>query len=150
MALRSRRSVIRLLTALVMVPVLVIGVGRTISAQAGVPAGVKDPNGEAFPDCGSRTNCVSKTMTRQINIVRIASVITEDGGTIEVTENSYLHAVYRSRVFRFPDDVQVVHDPETGTISIWSASRLGSGDGGVNEARVQRIVDKLNNTEPDY
>lgn len=150
MALRSRRSLIRLLIAVVAVPMFVIGVGRMISAQAGVPVGVKDPNGEAFPDCGSRTNCVSKTLTRQINIVRIANVITQDGGSIEITENSYLHAVYRSRVFRFPDDVQVVHDPETGKISIWSASRLGSGDGGVNAERVQRIVDKLNKTEPDY
>ena len=49
--------------------------------------------------------------------------------------------VQRSRLFRFPDDVSIQfidNGNGTATLAIYSRSRLGYGDLGVNRRRVQR------------
>jgi len=56
--------------------------------------------------------------------------------------------VQRSQVFRFADDIVIEFDPadgvENGTkLSIFSASRVGYSDMGVNKARITRWLDKL-------
>lgn len=50
-----------------------------------------------------------------------------------------LHVEFRSRVFRFVDDVVCVQDAAAGVIHIRSASRLGYSDFGVNRRRVEAI-----------
>lgn len=49
-----------------------------------------------------------------------------------------LHAIDRSRVFRFVDDVHVRVDPVTRVLHARSASRVGDGDLGVNRRRLTR------------
>ncbi|MDH3223152.1 MAG: DUF1499 domain-containing protein, partial [Gemmatimonadota bacterium] len=56
-------------------------------------------------------------------------VITQAGG--------YVHAEARSLVFRFVDDLELLWLVESGEIQVRSASRLGSGDLGVNRRRVE-------------
>jgi uncharacterized protein (DUF1499 family) len=54
--------------------------------------------------------------------------------------------VARSRIFGFPDAVTVEVRALPGggsTLAIFSRQRFGSGDGGVNEARVKRWLRKL-------
>ena len=56
--------------------------------------------------------------------------------------------VQRSQIFRFADDIVIEFAPadgvENGTkLSIFSASRVGYSDMGVNKARVTRWLDKL-------
>ena len=56
--------------------------------------------------------------------------------------------VQRSQIFRFADDIVIEFAPadgvENGTkLSIFSASRVGYSDMGVNKARVNRWLDKL-------
>ena len=58
---------------------------------------------------------------------------------IIVDEADYLHVEFRSRLFRFVDDVEFVVDEATQLIHFRSASRLGYGDMGVNRKRMEEI-----------
>jgi uncharacterized protein (DUF1499 family) len=51
------------------------------------------------------------------------------------------HWVVYSRIFRFPDDVRI--ETSARGIEVFSASRLGSGDMGVNRNRVEELRDVL-------
>jgi uncharacterized protein (DUF1499 family) len=59
--------------------------------------------------------------------------------TIIRQEGSYLYAEYRTKLMRFVDDVELLHDPKAGVIHVRSASRLGRRDFGVNRARVESL-----------
>lgn len=54
-------------------------------------------------------------------------------------EPGYAHAVFRTALLRFRDDVELRLDPEAGVIHVRSASRLGRSDLGANRARVESI-----------
>ena len=54
-------------------------------------------------------------------------------------EPEYIHAVCRSRVFRFADDVELEFDDEAKQIHFRSASRLGRRDFEVNRKRMEGI-----------
>ena len=60
-------------------------------------------------------------------------------GTLEKDEDGYLWASYRSRIFRFIDDVECRLDADSNTIHIRSAARSGYSDFGVNRKRVEQI-----------
>jgi uncharacterized protein (DUF1499 family) len=59
--------------------------------------------------------------------------------TVVRQEGSYLYAEYRTKLMRFVDDVEFLHDEKAGLIHVRSASRLGRRDFGVNRARVEAI-----------
>jgi uncharacterized protein (DUF1499 family) len=63
--------------------------------------------------------------------------------TIVKKTDTYLHAEFRSRVFRFVDDLELLLDPATGVVAIRSASRIGYSDLGVNRRRVATLRQKL-------
>lgn len=54
-------------------------------------------------------------------------------------DGPYIHAEFRSLIFRFVDDVEFMIDEEAGVIHFRSASRLGYGDMGVNRRRMEDI-----------
>jgi uncharacterized protein (DUF1499 family) len=55
------------------------------------------------------------------------------------TEDTYIHAEFRSLIFRFTDDVEFWFPPAEGIIHVRSASRIGYSDFGANRKRVERI-----------
>lgn len=55
----------------------------------------------------------------------------------------YIHAVFKSRIFGFTDDVEFVFDDTRKVIHIRSASRLGYYDFGVNRRRVRILRARL-------
>jgi uncharacterized protein (DUF1499 family) len=59
--------------------------------------------------------------------------------TIVTQREDYLHAEFRSAIFRFVDDVEVYFDAPAKHIQLRSASRLGYSDLGVNRRRVEEI-----------
>ena len=61
------------------------------------------------------------------------------GSTIIRAEGNYLYAEYRTKLMRFVDDVEFLHDAKAGVIHVRSASRLGRRDFGVNRARVEAL-----------
>jgi len=52
---------------------------------------------------------------------------------------NYLYAEFRSRVFRFVDDVEFLVDEQAGRIHFRSASRVGYSDFGANRRRMERL-----------
>jgi len=63
---------------------------------------------------------------------------------VEAT-GEYLHAEYRSRLFRFVDDLELHLRPDQRIIAVRSASRLGYSDFGVNRRRVETLCAGLSN-----
>ena len=59
--------------------------------------------------------------------------------TFVVEEDTYWHVEFRSRVFRFVDDVEFLFDPADRQIHVRSASRVGYSDLGVNRRRIEKI-----------
>lgn len=53
--------------------------------------------------------------------------------------DTYWHIEFRSRWFRFVDDVEFLFDIENKLIHVRSASRVGYSDLGVNRRRVESI-----------
>ena len=53
--------------------------------------------------------------------------------------DAYLHAEFRSLLFRFVDDVEFLIDGMARVIHFRSASRAGGGDFGVNRRRMEAI-----------
>lgn len=51
----------------------------------------------------------------------------------------YLHAEFRSAIFRFVDDVEFYVEAESGRVHFRSASRVGRSDMGVNRTRMELI-----------
>ncbi len=60
-----------------------------------------------------------------------STVIRQDAG--------YLHAEFRSKLFRYVDDVEFAWDATAGLLHVRSASRLGRRDFGVNRARIEAL-----------
>ena len=60
----------------------------------------------------------------------------------------FLRAEFRSLIFGFVDDVDVVVDEPAGVIHIRSAARVGQSDLGVNRRRVGEIRDRLAALQP--
>lgn len=70
---------------------------------------------------------------------RARRAVTTIGGTIETDTGTYLHATFRTRVFRFTDDLELRLDEAAGGIQVRSGSRVGTTDFGVNRRRVERL-----------
>jgi uncharacterized protein (DUF1499 family) len=65
------------------------------------------------------------------------------GGQIEYADPSYLRAVFKTRVWRFTDDVDFRMVAEHRRIQVRSASRRGYSDLGVNRRRVEALRDRF-------
>ncbi|MEA5583337.1 DUF1499 domain-containing protein [Nodularia harveyana UHCC-0300] len=57
---------------------------------------------------------------------------------IEETDN-YIHALSKSRIFKFVDDVEFYLPADESVIHLRSASRVGESDLGVNRRRMEQI-----------
>ena len=62
---------------------------------------------------------------------------------IIAAETDYIHAEFRTRIFRFVDDTEFYFPPGQEVIHIKSASRPGQGDLGVNRKRMEMLREKF-------
>jgi len=81
--------------------------------------------------CPNSPNCVSSLSENKSHQVKRSEIVT--------AENNYLHATFKSFLFRFVDDVEFSFDDEKKTIDVRSASRTGYSDFGQNRRRVEEI-----------
>jgi uncharacterized protein (DUF1499 family) len=70
--------------------------------------------------------------------LRAAVLAAGDARFVEESE-TYWHVEFRSKIFRFVDDVEFLFDREKRVIHVRSASRVGYSDLGVNRKRVEKI-----------
>ena len=109
--------------------------------------------------CPKSPNCVSSQATdkeHRIDPLKYAGsrkkakdnliqIIRSMKRTKIVTEKeNYIHAEFRSAIWRFVDDVEFYLVDDGETIHVRSASRIGSSDMGVNRKRVESIREKFN------
>ncbi|MGD7043825.1 DUF1499 domain-containing protein [Jeotgalibacillus proteolyticus] len=74
---------------------------------------------------------------------KIKSIIASlDRTEIKTDETDYIHAVVKSRVLKFKDDVEFLFDDQTNLVHFRSASRTGTYDFGVNRKRMKTISDQ--------
>ncbi len=146
---RIARGVAATLGLLVVVWVLALAVWARVGAAP--PLGLVE--GRLRP-CPATPNCVAtegatadQTMTAlptrgdaSATIDRLARLIETQPRTVVVERRGdYLHAEFRSRLFRYVDDVEFHVAEGTGVVHFRSASRIGRGDMGVNRARLQAL-----------
>lgn len=101
----------------------------------------------SLSECAVDTNCV--LVEREVNdlkqsyenLLGVASQLPRTK-VLEQT-NNYWHAVVRSLVFRFPDDLEILQIPSQKVIQVRSASRIGVSDLGVNKQRVDSLFSSL-------
>lgn len=139
--------------------VALIGLSGCASAESTSGAPASDARARLAP-CPETPNCVSTQSPpsdqlhyiapipftgaavdanrRMVDIVRgmpRTSVITAEG--------DYLHVEFRSRIFRFVDDVEFYFDGTAGLIHFRSAARMGRSDLGVNRRRMEEIRERF-------
>lgn len=134
-------------------PATILATKSSSPAQAETPGAKSRSRLKACPDS---PNCVSTLSPQHDNIhyiaplsfsgdvtaakSRLLAIINKMPRTkIIVDKADYLHVEFRSRLFRFVDDVEFVMDEAAQLIHFRSASRLGYGDMGVNRKRMEEI-----------
>jgi uncharacterized protein (DUF1499 family) len=79
---------------------------------------------------------VNRDKAREI-LLKVLTVVPRTE-VIEQTDN-YIHALSKSRIFKFIDDVEFYLPADESVIHLRSASRVGESDLGVNRRRVEQI-----------
>lgn len=80
------------------------------------------------------------TIPPQAVVHAIMDVIAEHPRTRIVSRDThYVHAEFRSRLFRFVDDVEFAVDAAEHLVHFRSASRVGKSDFGVNRRRMEDL-----------
>jgi len=77
----------------------------------------------------------------------LRTAIGKSGGVVEYYDETYLRAIYTSRLFRFVDDMEFRLVPESGIIHVRSASRVGKSDLGVNRKNIEKVRLVLNQNQ---
>ena len=131
----------RLITRFLLILCLVLITPNQVSA-----------NSNELPECIVKTHCVRedfevKDLEYAFN--KAIKIISETPRTkiIEQT-SSYLHAEAKTKWRRYTDDLLLKAIPEEGIIQVRSESRVGIGDNGVNQRRIDEFAYRLM-TEPD-
>jgi uncharacterized protein (DUF1499 family) len=117
------------------------------------PINVSQADGQLAP-CPDTPNCVTSrngTADQQVEALsytddlaaaqeRLRAAILTLPRTAIVTERpGYIHALYRSPTFGFPDDLEFVFDDANKQVHMRSAARLGRGDQGKNREHITLI-----------
>jgi uncharacterized protein (DUF1499 family) len=58
-------------------------------------------------------------------------------------DDSYVHAVARSRILRLPSDVELLADLTEGLLHVRASSRYGRSDLGANRRRAQELLEAV-------
>ena len=105
-----------------------------------------------LPECVVITHCVReniKVKDLENSFKKATKIVTETPRTkIVERTNSYIHAEAKTKWRRYTDDLLLKVIPEKGIIQVRSESRVGIGDNGVNQRRVDDLAYRLM-TEPD-
>lgn len=148
-----KKSVFNLLTSLSLLIILAVLL-MSCSAATQQPLGLIDGH---LASCPNSPNCVSSEIKTSVAFVEPLTVlvsaqdawqclkrsINKMGGTIEQDDNHYLWATFKTKLFRFVDDVELRLDTDNKLIHVRSASRVGYSDLGVNSKRVEVLREKF-------
>lgn len=119
----------------------------------------KASNGRLSP-CPKSPNCVSSLSEDKSHFVEpltyetaleeareklILIIHAMKRSAIVTAEIDYIHAIFKSAIFGFVDDVEFSFDDQKKVIDVRSASRTGYSDLGVNRKRLEAIRKRFMN-----
>ena len=100
-----------------------------------------------LPDCVVITHCVREDfkVNDLENAFKKATKIVSETARTKIVEksDSYIHAEAKTKWRRYTDDLLLKSIPEKGIIQVRSESRVGIGDNGVNQKRVDDFAYRL-------
>ncbi len=132
--------------------------GESLLHFAGTPPTTLGVQGGSLAPCPGTPNCVQSQLDdaqhqiapltygtdAEIAFAQLQAVVAAMPRTRIVTDDfPYLYAEFTSALMGFVDDVEFYLEPETQTIQVRSASRLGESDLGVNRDRIETIRSQL-------
>lgn len=138
---------------IVLLALCLLGVALyTTACSSSVPDKLGVKNGK-LASCPSSPNCISSQDTDKEHsfkalkasgdtndvMLHLADTIKEMNGKVITIEGPYLHAEFRSKIFRFVDDLECYYDESKELIEIRSAARLGYSDFSVNRKRAEEL-----------
>ena len=141
---------------MVLIGLVVIGyIGILVSnSMSNIPSYVGIKDGRLSPVDKSKPNNLSTyeagqypqaepltyTGTREEAKARLLNIINNTPRTEVISDDGdYLHVTYKSRLFRFVDDVEFLFDDEEKLIHFRSASRVGYSDMNANQKRMAAL-----------
>ncbi|WP_419783225.1 DUF1499 domain-containing protein [Maridesulfovibrio sp.] len=139
--------------------VIVCVAGLFIAAHFSSPPKNLGMTGGKLSPCPDSPNCVSSqessnkhgilpinaSGTNSQVMQKLEVCIEKMGGTVISQNGPYLHAEFRSNLFRFVDDLECVYNEVDERIEIRSASRLGYSDLGANRKRAEKLRNLFDN-----
>ena len=144
------------LTILFLVAAVTVGlIVLCITAKPPQNLGVRDGHLAA---CPGTPNCVSTQAEDREHWIAPLPVASKATPAIEILveivrgmprttileqTNNYLRVEFRSRIFRYCDDVEFYLEPDSNRVHFRSASRCGYSDMGVNRDRMELIRQKF-------
>ena len=106
-----------------------------------------NPASTDLPDCVVITHCVRKDfkVNDLENAFKKATKIVSETARTKIVEktDSFIHAEAKTKWRRYTDDLLLKAIPEKGIIQVRSESRVGVGDNGVNQKRVDDFAYRL-------
>ena len=100
-----------------------------------------------LPDCVVITHCVKKNfkVNDLENAFKKATKIVSETARTKIVEKTdlFIHAEAKTKWRRYTDDLLLMAIPEKGIIQVRSESRVGIGDNGVNQKRVDDFAYRL-------
>ena len=100
-----------------------------------------------LPDCVVITHCVREDfkVNDLKNTFKKATKIVSETARTKIVEktDSFIHAEAKTKWRRYTDDLLIKAIPEKGIIQVRSESRVGVGDNGVNQKRVDDFASRL-------
>ena len=100
-----------------------------------------------LPECVVITHCVRENIKVKDlkKAFKKATKIVSDTPRTKIVEenNAYIHAEAKTKWRRYTDDLLLKAIPEKGIIQVRSESRVGIGDNGVNQKRVDDLAYRL-------
>ena len=100
-----------------------------------------------LPDCVVITHCVKENfkVNDLENAFKKASKIVSETARTKIVEETdlFIHAEAKTKWRRYTDDLLLQAIPEKGIIQVRSESRVGIGDNGVNQKRVDDFAYRL-------
>lgn len=147
------RIVLTLAAVAAVLFLLLIGRFVFLSMTTQAPDTLGTTQGRLSP-CPKKPNCVSSRAEREsqrLDALVVSGSIEEametavgaiesmPGSRIVTSDDGYLHAAFKSRVFRFVDDLELFYDPDVPGFQVRSASRVGRSDLGANRKRVEAL-----------
>ena len=100
-----------------------------------------------LPDCVVITHCVREDLKVNDleNAFKKATKIVSETARTKIVEKTdlFIHAEAKTKWRRYTDDLLLKAIPEKGIIQVRSESRVGIGDNGVNQKRVDDLTYRL-------